>query len=313
MNVERAAARRAPGVRGLQAAPVDHGTSVSLRATTMFVVLLMTVSVWVSFVRWASGSRATSHDAVPELAANNSNQPDPINQRPGEVPAATSQDGAPADSGIRNAAPNPAPQTPENSPNLLNNRGPDASRPKHVPASDRPLMVSADNSTVRSGQRFAEVRVRRSSFMPGDTEFMWWTEAASAKPGIDYVHQGKVIQSFPKGKNSMSFFIKLVPRASRARREVFYVAIAAAGRNVSANPVARAAVWLPMNEDRSQAVAEHDTHADSNSHADSNARPDSDSLPAPDTHADSDSRPVSDTRAVSRYSTAALGSTPGSK
>jgi hypothetical protein len=150
--------------------------------------------------------------------------------------------------------------------------------------------------------------------MPGDTEFMWWTEAASAKPGIDYVHQGKVIQSFPKGKNSMSFFIKLVPRASRARREVFYVAIAAAGRNVSANPVARAAVWLPMNEDRSQAVAEHDTHADSNSHADSNARPDSDSLPAPDTHADSDSRPVSDTRAVSRYSTAALGSTPqGSK
>jgi len=305
MNVERAAARRAPSVRGLQTAPVDHGTSASssasLRATTMFVVLLMTVSVWVSFVRWASGSRATSHDAVPELAANYSNQPSPPNQQPGEVPAARSQDGAPADSG-RNAAPNPAPQTPENSPNLSNNRGPDASRPKHVPASDRPLLVSANNSTVRSGQRFAEVRVRRSSFTPGDAEFMWWTEAASAKPGIDYVHQGKVIQSFPKGKNSMSFFVKLVPRASRARREVFYVAIAATGRNVSASPVARAAVWLPMNEDRSQTAAEHDTHADSNAHTDSDSRP------VPDTHADSDSRPVSDTHAVSRYSTAALGS-----
>ncbi len=275
----------------------------------MFVALLMTVSVWVSFVRWASGSKATSHDAVPELATNYSNQPDPINQQPGEVPAATSQDEAPADSGVRNAASNPAPQTAENSPNLLNNRGHDANRPKPVPASDRPLLVSADNSTVRSGQHFAEVRVRRSSFMPGDTEFMWWTEAASAKPGIDYVHQGKVIQSFPKGKNSMSFFVKLVPRASRARREMFYVAIAATGRNVSGTPpVARAAVWLPMNEDRSQAAAEHDTHADSDSHADSNVRP------APDTHGDADSRPVSDTRAVSRYSTAALGSTPqGSK
>jgi len=318
MNVERAAARPAPGVRGLQTAPADRRTSASLRATTMFVALLMTVSVWVSFVRWASGSRATSHDAVPELAANYSNQPNPPNQQPGEVPAATSQDGAPADSGVRNAAPNPAPQTPENSPNLSNNRGHDASRPKPVRASDRPLSVSADNSTVRSGQHFAEIRVRRSSFMPGDTEFMWWTEAASAKPGIDYVHQSKVIQSFPKGKNSMSFFIKLVPGASRARREVFYVAIAPAGRNVSANPVARAAVWLPMNEDRSQAAAEHDTRddtrADSDTHADSNARTDSDSRPVSDTRADSDSRPVSDTRAVSRYSTAALGSPPqGSK
>src|SRR4029077_9130836 len=144
--------------------------------------------------------------------------------------------------------------TPENSPNLSNNRGHDASRPKPVRASDRPLLVSANNSTVRSGHHFAEFLVRRSSFIPGDPEFTWWTEAASAKPGIDYVHQGKVIQSFPKGKNWTSFFIKLVPRASRARREVFYVSIAAAGRDASADPVARAAVWLPMNEARSQAA-----------------------------------------------------------
>ena len=130
-------------------------------------------------------------------------------------------------------------------------------------------MVSAGNYTVHAGEHFAEIRVRRSSLLPSDTEFVWWTEAASAKPGIDYVPQGKVIHSFPKGRSSTSFFVKLVPRASRAHPEVFYVAIAEAGRNASANPVARAAVWLPMNQDHSQSAAERDVHAESDTHADS--------------------------------------------
>ena len=286
MHAERAASRQAPGVGGLQRAPVDHGASASLRATTMFVVLLMTVSVWVSFFRWASGSRATGDETVPELVTGQTKESNQPNQRPGEVSAATSQDGAPAaDPGVRSAAQSSTPpQTPESRPKLSNIRGHDASRPKQPPASDRPLLVSAGNYTVHTGEHFAEIRVRRSSLLPGDTELVWWTEAASAKPGIDYVHQGKVIHSFPKGKNSTSFFVKLVPRASRARPEVFYVAIAEAGRNASANPVARAAVWLPMNQDHPQSAAEHEAHTESDAHADS------------------------------RFSTAALGSPlPGSK
>jgi len=194
MNVERTAARRVPGVRGLQAAPVDHGTNASLRATAMFAALLMTVGVWVSFVRWASGGKATGDEAVPEMVASHSNQSNPANQEPADVlPAATSQDGAPAASGARNAVSYPAPsETPEKSQKLSNDGGHDESRPKHAAAPDRPLLVSAGNYTVRSGEHFAEIRVRRSSLKPGDTEFTWWTEAATAKPGIDYVHQGKV-------------------------------------------------------------------------------------------------------------------------
>jgi serine/threonine protein kinase len=296
MHAERAATRRPPGVRGLQSAPADRGTSTSLRATAMFVVLLMTVSIWVSFIRWASGSRATGDNVVPELVADQPDQTDSPNQpnlldepnrQPGEVPVAANQDGVPAaDSGLRNAAPaySTPPHIPESPPKLSNNQGHEASRPKQPPASDRPLLVSAGNYTVHSGEHFAEIRVRRLSLLPSDTELVWWTEAASAKPGIDYVHQGKVIQAFPKGKNSTSFFVKLVPRASRARREVFYVAIAEAGRNASADPVARAAVWLPMNQDHPQAAAEHDAHAESGAHAES------------------------DTQRDSRFSTAALGS-----
>jgi hypothetical protein len=156
-------------------------------------------------------------------------------------------------------------------------------------------LVSAGNYRVRSGDHFAEIRLRRSSLPPNGTEFMWWTEAASAKPGIDYVHQGKAIQSFPKGKNSTSFFIKLVPEASRARREFFYVAIAAAGRNASADPVARAAVWLPMNQDQSQASAEH-------------AAPTLVAAAAELATATHDAHVESGTHSDSRFSTAALGS-----
>jgi serine/threonine protein kinase len=311
MNIERAAVRRLPGVRGMQTAPVDRGTSTPLRATTMFLALLMTVGVWVSFIRWASGSRATGDDAVPATAVNYSNQPNPPSPQPGEVPAAMSQDVARADSGLPNAVPHPAPPpTPGNPRKLSSDRGNDASRPKHAPVPERALLVSAGNYAVRSGEHFAEIRLRRSSLMASDTAFMWWTEAASAKPGIDYVHQGKVIQTFPKGKNSTSFFIKLLPGAARAHREVFYVAIAAAGRNASADPVARAAVWLPMKDDRSHAAAEHDTHADSDTHAESNSHSDPDSNSDSGSHAESDSPPVSEAHAVSRYSTAALGLPP---
>jgi len=284
MNPGRVAARRVPDVRGLQSAPVDRRTAAPLRATAMFVVLLMSVGVWVSLVRFASGSRTASSDVVPAVVASH-----PIPAVASRVE--TGRDAAPApDSAVRNAELSATPPAPENTPKLSNNRVHDASRARQPPAPGRPLLVSGGSYTVHSGERFAEIRVRRSSVLPTGTEFVWWTEAASAKPGIDYVHQGKVIQAFPHGKKSTSFFIKLVPKASRAHPEVFYVAIAEAGRNASTDPVARAAIWLPMNEDHSQAAAERDVPADRN------------------THAESDTRAGSDTRAESRFSTAALGS-----
>jgi hypothetical protein len=86
---------------------------------------------------------------------------------------------------------------------------------------------------------------------------MWWTEAASAKPGVDYVPQGKVVQVFPKGKTSTSFFVKLVPTASRTQPEVFYIAIAEAGRGGQSGQVTRSAVWLPTTHDHSYAMATH--------------------------------------------------------
>ncbi|HEY0800214.1 MAG TPA: serine/threonine-protein kinase, partial [Steroidobacteraceae bacterium] len=112
-----------------------------------------------------------------------------------------------------------------------------------------PITVSASDREVRPGEQFAEIRVHRSSGVHSDTPFVWWTEAASAKPGVDYVPQAKVTQSFPKTKGSTSFFVKLLPKASRTRPEVFYIAIAEAGGGTSLGQVSHTAVWLPSNRD----------------------------------------------------------------
>ena len=75
----------------------------------------------------------------------------------------------------------------------------------------------------------------------------WWTEPDSAKPGIDYVSQGKVSQPFPKGRDSMSVFVKLLPKAKRSEPEVFYVAVADKGAK-HAGQITHTAVRLPPSQ-----------------------------------------------------------------
>jgi serine/threonine protein kinase len=111
----------------------------------------------------------------------------------------------------------------------------------------RTKLLSASGYDARPGERFAEIHVHRSPGLRGDVPFVWWTEAASAKPGVDYVPQTKVTQSFPKGRSSTSFFVKLLPEASRQRPEVFYVAIGDATGGPSFGRVVHTAVWLPSN------------------------------------------------------------------
>jgi serine/threonine protein kinase len=249
LNTGRAAKGQLTRAHDLESAPADPRPAASFRATALFAVLLICVSVWVSVARLA-GRKISGDELVPAVAA--STQPDtgpvstPESAGPSEKPPAAT------DAGPRNAATLYTPsQTSETQSQVVSYIRRDVNRSKLPTALTNPVMVSASNYRVRSGERFAEIRVHRSSRLGSDTPFMWWTEAASAKPGIDYVHQGKVIQSFPRGKSSTSFFVKLVPKASRTQPEVFYIAIAEAGRGAASDQVARAAIWLPTNDDQS--------------------------------------------------------------
>ena len=166
------------------------------------------------------------------------------------------EDGGPAGVPVESAA---AHYTPSASPrpqlSVANKSRLDDKRSKLATGLTNPIVVSASSYRVRSGENFAEIRVHRSTQSDTDTPFVWWTEADSAKPGIDYVPQDKVTQSFPKRKVTTSFFVKLVPNVSRPQPEVFYIAIADARRPFAFGQIARASVWLPMSDNRSAAVA----------------------------------------------------------
>ena len=241
LNAGRTAAGQLPRVHDLESAPGILRPATSLRATALFAVLLICVTIWVSVARMA-GRQISGGDGLPTVATVAPLDTGPVSTTessapPGKLLAASMTMGTQSQVVNQSQVPNAVKR--------------DTYRSKLPSALNNPIVVSARDYRVRSGERFAEIRVHRSARLGDDTPFAWWTEAASAKPGIDYVHQGKVIQTFPKGKNSTSFFVKLVPKASRTRPEVFYIAIAEAGRGTSSGQVARAAVWLPTNDDHS--------------------------------------------------------------
>jgi serine/threonine protein kinase len=143
---------------------------------------------------------------------------------------------APAVSSVAPGAVSPNRQAAAAPPNTATARRPGSS-------ADR-ISISADGYKMRSGQKFAEIHVRRSSGSEGDTSFAWWTEPSTAEPGVDYVAQDRITQRLPRGKRMASLFIRLTPNPARTQSAVFYVVIGEPGNGASLGR-ARTAVQLP--------------------------------------------------------------------
>ena len=112
--------------------------------------------------------------------------------------------------------------------------------------------ISVDGYQVSIGDRFVEIRVHRDRLRK-NASFAWWTEPASAKQDVDYVHQAKAIQTFAPEQRSTRFYVKLLPESGRSQRDYFYVAIAQPGRVRNSNSVKRVQIWLPTPRDHMQA------------------------------------------------------------
>jgi serine/threonine protein kinase len=223
--------QRLPSSKDLLPAFPSAPHASSLRFSAVLTLLAVTVAAWILFVRFAPGGRV-SGEAV-SSAAN-------VSQVEGSH--AGIEPSIPDSSTTSPISSAPVTQSP-----VLGKVRSDSSRARLLAEINHPIAVSASDYAVRPGERFAEIRVHRSPGLRGDVPFVWWTEAASAKPGVDYVQQAKVTQSFPSGRSSTSFFVKLLPKASRNRPEVFYVAIGDAAGGPSLGQIVRTAVWLPSN------------------------------------------------------------------
>jgi serine/threonine protein kinase len=115
-----------------------------------------------------------------------------------------------------------------------------------------PLTITVDGYQVSSGHRFVEIRVHRNQLQK-NSSFAWWTEPATAKAGIDYVHQSKAILTFPTERQSTRLYVKLLPESERSQRDYFYVAIVQPGHGRSSDKVTRAQIWLPTSRAQLQA------------------------------------------------------------
>ena len=109
------------------------------------------------------------------------------------------------------------------------------------------ISLSGSVYRVRPRQNFAELHVQRTSGAPGSTSFVWWTEAASAAAGIDFVPQPRVTQLLPAGTRAASLFVRLLPNASRKHSAVFYVVIGEPGNGASLGHATRTAVVMPAS------------------------------------------------------------------
>jgi len=104
--------------------------------------------------------------------------------------------------------------------------------------------ISVAPSKVRSDDHFAEIRLHRNALQKDDS-FTWWTEPATAKPGIDYVPETVAMQRFPAGYRATRLYIRLLPQSLRSHRSYFYIALARLGAHDTRGMVTRRQIWLP--------------------------------------------------------------------
>jgi hypothetical protein len=98
--------------------------------------------------------------------------------------------------------------------------------------------------SIRPSQRFAEIRVHRSTGAKGATSFQWRTEEGSALAGTDFVPQAPTTTSFPAGARSVTIFVKLIPDASRKRPQEFYVVLSNPSDGSALGKTSKASVSL---------------------------------------------------------------------
>jgi serine/threonine protein kinase len=111
---------------------------------------------------------------------------------------------------------------------------------------DRTERIGMDVSAYSYGARekFAEIRVHRSTGSKGTTSFEWWTEPATALAGTDFAPQAPATVFFPAGKQTVSVFVKLLPNAARKRTAQFFIVLGNTSNGSALSKTSKASISL---------------------------------------------------------------------
>ena len=84
--------------------------------------------------------------------------------------------------------------------------------------------MAADSVDVAPEDNVARITVRRRGNLHAATDFSWWTESGTAKPGADFAPVAAHVEHFEDGKNAVVLSVPLVSTL-RAQNKSFYVMI----------------------------------------------------------------------------------------
>jgi eukaryotic-like serine/threonine-protein kinase len=208
---------------GLIPQPENSRASLLTRSGVASALIALLAAIIIGGVAWAVFSRPTPPHLADAVASD------------AEADTPVIVDSAAADADIDDAPPaaTPAPET------LPKTRI--AARP--IDKTERIGMV-ASSYAFRAGEKFAEIRVHRSTGSKGTTSFEWWTEPASALAGTDFASQAPTTVFFPAGMRTVSLFIKLLPNAARKRTALFYVVLGNTSSGSALSSASKASISL---------------------------------------------------------------------
>jgi serine/threonine protein kinase len=201
--------------------PEKSKTSLLAKGGVASALMALLAAVVVGGITWAVLSRPKAPTIAADTAAADADV------APAVIPAPSDVDDAPppaepapkADLKARNAAVRPIDKT------------------------EKIGMVTSSYS-FGPGQRFAEIRVHRSTGSKGATSFDWWTEPASALAGADFAPQMPATVFFPSGVRTVSLFVKLLPNASRKRTAQFFVVLGNTSSGTTLSSASKASIAL---------------------------------------------------------------------
>jgi serine/threonine protein kinase len=204
--------------------PESSKTSLLARSGVASGLIALLAAIVIGGVAWAVLSRPRP-PPLADIAASDAEADTPV-----------IADSGTTDADIDDAPPAEATPAPETLPKTRNPVRP-------VDRTER-IGLAAGSYSFRAGEKFAEIRVHRSTGSKGATSFQWWTEPASALAGTDFAPQAPTTIFFPAGMRSVSLFIKLLPNTSRKRTALFYVVLGNTSSGSALSSASKASIAL---------------------------------------------------------------------
>jgi serine/threonine protein kinase len=118
-----------------------------------------------------------------------------------------------------------------------------------VTSAEPPVAFASQSYTVSATDPAARIVVQRNAGATGDLNFVWWTEADTAQPDVDYASLGTHSERLPSGQERMTVYVPIISNPLRHETTQFQVVMteSSSHRGTGSAVKARATVTIEGN------------------------------------------------------------------